>query len=88
MRLALQRRECLRQEELWGLSLDRSHHARADVLHGETQLARLRIDIQMKHESLLHDLLVGVRVEGLIHLLAGVGYDLPTSINGREKNHI
>ncbi len=29
----------------------------------------------MKHESLLHDLLIGVRIESLIDLLAGVGYD-------------
>ena len=42
----------------------------------------LRVQIQMKRNALLQNLLVSIRVESLIHFLAGAGNDLSTRIRG------
>ena len=69
--------------------LDGSHQACANVLHGEAQLAGLRIEIEVQHEPLLHNLLIGIRVEGLIDLLAAVGHDLSSRrINGGIEDDV
>ncbi len=59
---------------LWDWGYDCPHQARASVLHREAQLVfpRLRIEIHVQHQSLLQDLLIGIRVEGLVNELTTV----------------
>src|SRR3984893_5266552 len=72
-------------------SVDRSHQARTPILHGEPQLVtpRLGINVHVKHQSVLQNLLISVRIESLVYFLRAIGQHLAARrIDRRIHSHI
>src|SRR5260370_3267009 len=59
-------------------SVDRPHQDRTPIWHGEPQLVipRLGINVHVKHQSVLQNLLISVRIEGLVDFLGAIGQHL------------